>query len=35
LSLEQTKKQRAENSWESIRMILPESKQGDNYKTFK
>ena len=35
LSLEKTKKQRAEYSWESIRMILPENKIGVNYKPFK
>ena len=34
LSLEETKKQRADNSYESVRMILPEGKQGDNYKPF-
>ena len=34
LSLEQTKEQRSENAGESIRMQLPDSKKGDNYKDF-
>ena len=34
LSLEETKNQRAENAGESIRMELPDSKKGNNYKAF-